>query len=108
MSCAWGCPKWARPVYDAEGFNQNGYDPTTGLNRDGFAWDPNQEHEEHMLINAAWAEGRPFDEHGYDQDGYDLYGYDRNGLDEDEYGRDGFHSFFGYSKCVLEALKSVP
>lgn len=92
LSCRWGCPKYGRAVYDADGFNQNGYDPTTGLDRNGLPWDPNHEHE-------------PIDDgEEYDFDGYDRYGYDRDGYDRE--GRDaGGYDVEGYGKCAAQTLE---
>ena len=34
--CTRGCPKYGRPVYDADEYNQHGYHRDTGLDRGGF------------------------------------------------------------------------
>lgn len=98
ISCRWGCPKMEAPVYDDEGFNQLGFHPETGLNREGNPWNPNHEHEG-WEQDQGWADDelddddefiRVFDEEGYDQEGFDIYGYDREGFDESGWDREGF------------------
>lgn len=64
-SCRWGCPKYERPIYDEDGFNQNGFNPETGLDREGVPWDPNHEHE-HGYGAPDWEYG----EDGYDDGGF--------------------------------------
>ncbi|KAK4507159.1 hypothetical protein PRZ48_000893 [Zasmidium cellare] len=97
-SCRFGCPKFQAPVYDWEGFNQLGFNPKTGLDREGNAWSGNDIHlndgydainEDFDDFGDDWEEEeeRIFGEDGFDQWGRDGSGYDREGFDTDGFNR---------------------
>ena len=96
-SCRFGCPKYAAPEYDQDGYSQLGFHPDSGLDRFGAPWDPDHEHEVEMpglgpqqAINAGQLDGiedwvREHENPVYDDDGFDQWGWNMGGFD-----RDGF------------------
>ncbi|CAK1359928.1 unnamed protein product [Cercospora beticola] len=84
-TCQAGCPKNEAPVYDAEGFNQNGYDPATGLDRDGIHWLVHNP----IISDQFEVEEQIYGADGFDEDGVDREGYDREGFDDLGFNREG-------------------
>ncbi|KAK4540650.1 hypothetical protein LTR36_008981 [Oleoguttula mirabilis] len=111
VTCSHGCPHYATPTYDSEGYcEQTGFHKETGLDRDGQTANPNLEHEQDDQYNedyddADWGDEYDmpvygddgFDEWGtdresYDRQGLDHEGYSRGGWDVEGYGRDGYNA----------------
>lgn len=96
-SCRHGCPHYAKPVYDEEGFNQFGYHKYTGLDRDGEPWDSDLDHEldagNYDGYNGDNYDDDHYDDYGvpiYDERGFDQWGFDREGYREDGFGEHPF------------------
>ncbi|USW55556.1 hypothetical protein Slin15195_G088750 [Septoria linicola] len=76
VQCRGGCPKHERPEYYSEGYNQNGYRPSTGLDRDGVTWEA--VHGQEGTFGEWGYEGLEIG-WNYDAEGVDALGRDRNG-----------------------------
>ncbi|KAK3721785.1 hypothetical protein LTR37_002950 [Vermiconidia calcicola] len=100
-SCPHGCPHYAKPTYDEDGFNQLGFHKDTGLDRQGYSADPYGAHE--VDGYAMDDRGNEFFDWGYGEypvygeDGYDQWGHDGDGFDRDGYNELGFH-WDGYDR----------
>lgn len=118
-SCVHGCPKYQRPEYDSEDYNQHGFHRDTGLDRDGNPANPNLEHEQDDGYGDDYEDneyGNDYeisvygedgfdqwdrDNMGYDRQGLDSQGYSREGYDIEGYGRDGYNAA-GYDRDGLD------
>ena len=107
-NCSHGCPHHQEPRYDEDGYNQNGYHRDTGLDRDGFPFDPtighldegeydgNDDYDDDDDDDEPVYNDARFDQWGWDREGYDTNGLDTSGRDREGRDQDGFY-YYGFN-----------
>lgn len=88
-NCPHGCPHQEEPVYDSDGYNQQGFHRDTGLDRSGNPFDPYADDSDEGLYTHLEDEDG-YGMNGFGRHGFNIHGYDINGLDRRAFDVNGY------------------